>query len=332
VQLSGHVTVVPQLLTAVPPHCVAQALPLSKQQLLAPTPPAPHTPPIPTHVSVQVIVTPQLFFVLPQAKPMHAMVAESGVQHVSPVTQTRPRSQLPHGIVMPHVTMFVSHTVLPQALASTEQHVPPSSHCALPEHVPQETGCPQLFVTIPQTWLPHVFIIESGLQPHVCSVVLQVPPSHPPQSIVLPQLSVTEPHRPSHHVAGGTGEQQLLPWQSPPSPQSHAIMSPHMSVTVTPHRFPHVTLGGGGEQQVPLSLSQTSLLCSQLAVPSTPQPTFCPQLFIFMPQFWMPQVTAVESGTHPPQLPAVHMTPPSHVPQLSIASQLSAVSPQRFSQ
>jgi hypothetical protein len=65
---------------------------------------------------------------------------------VSPGRQTSPRLQEPHGIEMPHVTMFVLQTDVPHALASTEQHVPSLWHKPLPVQLPQETSAPQLFV------------------------------------------------------------------------------------------------------------------------------------------------------------------------------------------
>jgi hypothetical protein len=178
--------------------------------------------------------------------------------------------------------------------------------------------------------LPHAVAGGSGMQPHV--LAMQVPPSHPPQSITSPQLSVVEPQRPLHHVAGATGVQHvLLDWHTSPRAHAHVTSPPQAFATFTLHWLPQVTLSGGGEQHVPPSASQTSEGCSQEEVPATPQPTTCPQLFVFVPQFWRPQVTAVDSGTHP-QLPLVHVRPPSQEPQLSDASQLSAVAPQRFSQ
>jgi hypothetical protein len=271
VQLSGQVTITPQLFIAVPPHCVAQALPLSKQQLFAPTPPPPQTPPVAVQVSLHVTVWPQLFFVGPQASPLHAVVTLSGVQHVSLERQTSPELQEPpQGIVMPHVTRSVLQMVLPHALASTVQQVPPSSQNAPPVQLPQETSAPQLLIAVPQFWPLHVFDTGSGVQSHALET--HVPPSQPPQSMASPQLSVVDPHRPMHQVSCDTGVQHVSDLQTPPSPQVHETPSPHVSVTFTPQRLPHVTLGGGGVQHVPPS-SQTSVECSQLAVPSTPQPT-----------------------------------------------------------
>ena len=88
----------------------------------------------------------QLFVVVPHAKPAHAVVGGSGAQQVSPARQTSPRLQEPHGIEMPHVTMFVSQTVVPHALASTEQHVPSLWHNPPVGQLPQGTSAPQLFV------------------------------------------------------------------------------------------------------------------------------------------------------------------------------------------
>jgi hypothetical protein len=249
-------------------------------------------PPPLRQVSVHVTVWPQLFVVEPHASDAHAVVADSGVQHVWLLTQTSPALQSPQGIEMPHVTRSLSQTLVPQALASMVQHVPPSWQKAPPVQVPHTTSAPQLFVAVPQVWPLHVFEVGSGLQSHVLAS-LHMPPSHPPQSIESPQLSVVKPQRSVHHVACATGVQHVCELQTPPSPQAHITLSPQVSVSFTPHRLPHVTASAGGVQQVPPS-SQTSVECSQLAVPSTPQPTIWLQLFNLTPQFEVPHVIDVE--------------------------------------
>jgi hypothetical protein len=96
-------------------------------------------------------------------------------------------------------------------------------------------------------------------------------------------------------------------------------------VTVAPpHRPAHAT--PSSTQHVP-SAMQTAPPTEHW--PLVPHATICPQLFVAVPHFFVPHVTASGSGVHP-QAPAVHAPPSSQPPQLTGRAQLSVVSPQRF--
>jgi hypothetical protein len=247
------VTIFPQLFIAVPLHWPLQAMPLSKQQPCGPAPPASQTPPV---LQVQVFSWPQLFLIWPQLFPVQSIVMPSGVQHVPPdppVTHTLPlRHVSSHVTVSPHVVIIVSQTVLPHALASGVQHVPLSRQTALLEHVPQTTGEPQLLIAVPHVCDPQAAeFISAGQQEFIEHVA---PPSQFPHGIVLPQLSFTDPHRPTHHSAGGTGVQHSFERHVEPSMQLHSTVPlPHPFGAVVLHWLPHATTGGFGEQHVPPS-------------------------------------------------------------------------------
>jgi hypothetical protein len=240
--------------------------------------------------------------------------------------------------VNPQTTTLVLHRDEPQGSVSV-QHVPPSSQMPPPTQpplfVPQGTVCPQLFVTVPQAWLPQASACDSGTHPQVCVVVLHVAPSpQAPQSMELPQLSFVIPQRPWHQRGGGTGSQQRSDWQTPPSPHAHVTGWPQLeTVAASPQRdgVPQTTAGGCGEQHVPPSRQTSDAL--QRGPPATPQPTIWPQLFIAVPQFCAPHVYSTVLGTQPLHVPlGLHVCSSPHVPQFTDASQLSCVSPQRLLQ
>jgi len=97
------------------------------------------------------------------------------------------------------------------------------------------------------------------------------------------------------------------------------MFGPQLFVTTTPPHLP--------SHAVPLSV-QHDPSALQIApgvehCPLFPHATNCPQLFVATPQFFVPHVVARLSGTHPPQVPTIEHTPPSHPPHWTGRPQLS---------
>jgi hypothetical protein len=153
------------------------------------------------------------------------------------------------------VTETLPHRPL-HAAPSSVQQVPSDVHTAPGETqaplFPHATICPQLFFANPQPLPWHVFVVDSGAQPHELYVHAW-PPLHSPQSIESPQLSVVGPQR-FVHQAGFVLHVQAPPTHSLSTPQSVeqlrvclqlSSVGPHLPAQVT--EFESGLHGAGGE-------------------------------------------------------------------------------------
>jgi hypothetical protein len=187
---------------------------------------------------------------------------------------------------------------------------------------PHGTDCPQLFVAVPHDLPAHVVVAGSGLQPHDPLVHVR-PPSHPEHMMFCPQSSITAPHRFSHQIEGGVGEQH--DWFGVHTPASgqgavHGTVCPQLFTAEPPH-LPAHAWALFGVQHVSSDWHRSPAV-SHAVVPFEPQARTWPHLLVATPQFFPAHVVVAGSGLQP-QLPLTHATPPSHpwqstwVPQLS---------------
>lgn len=148
-----------------------------------------------------------------------------GMQHDVPERQTSPTGQPPQVIVCPQLLVNEPPQGYCEQLSFGAQHVDASVHRSvvvvqLPP-LPQKTVWPQLFVVVPQAWLPHAVPLLSGVQPlHVPALQDwgEVQPGH-----VTPasQLSNSAPQRFWQNV-GSDWHMQTLPASS-----AHVCPVPH---------------------------------------------------------------------------------------------------------